>query len=227
MLQEGALASREGFFLRSRAHTARRWKPSKDAGSVGRIMENTRCKEVAMRELPASRGLAAAALVLIAAPAVLAAEPVPALVLQARYVILGYDLGDRFLSESDAIGQPDRVTPEDRKALSEVRDLIEKWDRYVINRRPEGLAELLIAVRAGRRTSAGVRIGRPGDRPTESGAGFELSSGGGDMLSVYESSSGGRGVPLWRGQRQDGFSGPSPTLVEQFKTDVESAARKP
>jgi hypothetical protein len=181
-----------------------------------------------MRERMATRGPAAATLILIAAPAVLAAEPVPALVLQARYVVLGYDLGDRFLSESDAIGQPDRVTPEDRKALSEVRDQIEKWDRYVIMRVPGGPSELLIAVRSGRRASGGVRIGRPGDRPSESGAGVQFSSGGGeDMLSVYETSSGGRGVPLWRGQRRDGFSGPSPTLVEAFKTDVESAARKP
>lgn len=179
-----------------------------------------------MRELMAIRGPGAATLVLIVAPTVLAAERVPARVLQARYVVLGYDLGDRFLSESEAIGQPDRVTPEDRKALNEVRDLIEKWDRYVITRRPGGPAELLIAVRAGRRISGGVRIGRRDDRPNASGAALELSSGG-DVLSVYEGSSGGRGVPLWRAQRLDGFSGPSPTLVEQFKTDVDSAVRKP
>jgi hypothetical protein len=47
------------------------------------------------------------------------------------------------------------------------------------------------------------------------------------MLSVYEGSSGGRGVPLWRAQRLEGFSGPSPTLVEQFKAAVDSAVGKP
>ena len=179
-----------------------------------------------MRELMGTRGAAAATLVLMLAPALLAAERVPALVLQARYVVLGYDLGDRFLTESEAIGQPDRVTPEDRKALSEVRALIEKWDRYIIMRRPGGTAELLITVRTGRRVSSGVRIGRPDDRGSMSGAGVELSSGG-DMLSVYEGSRGFGGVPLWRAQRVDGFNGPSPTLAEEFKTDVESAVRKP
>lgn len=172
----------------------------------------------------------AAALFLVAPAVVAGADRLPARVLQARYVALGYDLGDRFLSESEAIGDPDRVTPEDRKALQAVRDLIEKWDRYVITPRP-GPAELLIAVRAGRRAMAGggVRIGGGrGTRPGPSGGSYavELSSRG-DVLSVYEGSTGGLGVPLWRGQRMDGFSGPSPTLVEQFKADVEGAAKKP
>ena len=183
-----------------------------------------------MRERLATRGLAAAILVVLVAPAVFAAERVPAIVLHARYVVLGYDLGDRFLSASDAIGQSDRVTPEDRQALNQVREQIEKWDRYEITPRLNGQAELLIAVRTGRRVSTGVQIGGVGDRTKSSGGAIELSSGGGgngDMLSVYEPSSGGRGVPLWRGQRRDGFSGPSPTLVEEFKTDVENAARKP
>ena len=181
-----------------------------------------------MREPHGTHGLAVVALLLIVAPAVLAGERVPAQVLQARYVALGYDLGDRFLSEAEAIGQADRIMPEDRKALNEVRDLIEKWDRYVIVPRP-GSAELLIAVRAGRRMQAsGARIGGLGERPGRSGAGYgvELSSRG-DMLSVYEGSTGGLGAPLWRVQRAGGFSGPSPTLVEEFKADVEGAVRKP
>ena len=171
----------------------------------------------------------AAALFLVPPIVVVAADRMPARVLQARYVALGYDLGDRFLSESEAIGDPDRVTPEDRKALQDVRDLLEKWDRYVVTRRPAD-AELLIAVRAGRRgmVAAGVRIGGRGTRPGPSGRSstVELSSPG-DVLSVYEGSGGGLGVPLWRGQRMDGFSGPSPTLMEQFKAEVEGAAKKP
>ena len=181
-----------------------------------------------MRERVATRGRAVAILLLIAAPAVLAAERVPARVLQARYVALGYDLGDRFLSASDAIGNPDRITPEDRRALDAVRDLIEQWDRYVVTPRPDS-AELLIAVRVGRRMQAsGVRIGGRGDRTGPSGGGYavELSSRG-DMLSVYERSGGGLGALLWRAQRLDGFNGPAPTLADQFKAAVEDAARKP
>jgi len=49
---------------------------------------------------------------------------------QARYVALGYDLGDRFLSERQAIVDSDRVTPEDRRALEVIRELLEDWDRY-------------------------------------------------------------------------------------------------
>jgi hypothetical protein len=176
-----------------------------------------------MREASVPR---AAALLLMAAPTLFAASHVPTRLLQARYVVLGYDLGDRFLSESDAIGHTDRISPEDRRALDAVRDLVEKWDRYVITPRLAS-AQLVIAVRAGRRMQAGIRMGRPGDRPNTSGVGIELSSNE-DMLSVYDGASeAGFGTLLWRGQRADGFRTPSPALVEQFKTDVEAAGRKP
>jgi hypothetical protein len=170
-----------------------------------------------------------AALFLVSLSVVVSADRMDARVLQAQYVALGYDLGDRFLSESDAIGDADRVTPEDRKALRDVREVLEKWDRYVVTTRP-GHAQLLIAVRAGRRGRVGgsVYVGGGGTRPGPVGgsSGVELSSRG-DVLSVYEASRGGLGTPLWRGQRRDGFSGPSPTLIEQFEAEVEGAAKKP
>ena len=78
---------------------------------------------------------------------------VPARLTQARYVALAYDLGDVMLSEAEAVSKPGRVLPEDREALNSVRDLIEKWGRYVITIRP-AQAELLIAVRTGRRASS-------------------------------------------------------------------------
>ena len=86
---------------------------------------------------------------------------VPARLTQARYVALAYDLGDVLLSEAEAVSKPGRVLPEDREALNSVRDLIEKWGRYVITIRP-AQAELLIAVRTGRRASAEARSGRFG-----------------------------------------------------------------
>jgi hypothetical protein len=178
-----------------------------------------------MRETMRPRGATVAALLLLVAAAVFASPPVPARVLAAQYVALGFDLGDRFLSASEAIGHPDRVTSEDRKALEAVREGLEKWDRYVIESHPAH-AEILIVVRVGRRMRA--RIGDLGGPPasSERGGGVELSSQG-DMLSVYEAGGGPSPALLWRAQRVDGFSGPAPALLEQFKAEVEASARKP
>ena len=172
---------------------------------------------------------------LVLAPAVFAGpSKVPARLAQARYVALAYDLGDVLLSESEAVSRPGLVMPEDREALNAVRSQLEKWGRYVITIGP-AQADLLVAVRAGRRASASaaVRIGgRHGASAPSgsvgSGASYraEVSSAD-DMLSVYEASGGSRSVVLWRGQRTAGLSGASPTLLEDFKADVERAAKHP
>lgn len=172
--------------------------------------------------LLASLSLPLLATGLLAAPSVL-----PARVLQARYIALGYDLGDSFLSEREALLQPGRVMPDDQRALRAVRDLLEKWNRYVITSRPEQ-ADLFLAVRAGRRGSfgIGVRTGGQGEASGATGVSSRVEvSSPDDMLSVYEAA-GGR-IPLWRGQRPDGFSGTSPKLFEEFKADVERAAPQP
>ena len=67
-------------------------------------------------------GAAAGALLFLSlAPAAVDAGKriVPARIAQARYVALGYDLGDRFLSETEAITDPD-VLPEERRALQAI-----------------------------------------------------------------------------------------------------------
>src|SRR5262245_38796207 len=145
----------------------------------------------------------------MALPAGLSAssKPLPARLAQAQYVALGYDLGDRFLSETEAITDPD-VLPEDRKVLAEIRDRIEKWNRYVITLRP-AQAELLIAVRRGRRASStfSLPVGRTSQASTtKRSLGGDVSSPN-DMLSVYESGSGLSGTLLWREQRPRGASG--------------------
>ena len=176
----------------------------------------------------------AAMLFLLAPPLFGGVNKVPARLAQARYVALAYDLGDVMLSEAEAVAKPGRVMSEDREALNSVRELIEKWGRYVITIRP-AQAELLIAVRTGRRASAeaGVRIGgrRPGTASAGSAAtgsayGLEVSSTA-DMLSVYDASGGGAGALLWREQRPGGFSGSAPTLADDLKADVERAAKHP
>lgn len=170
---------------------------------------------------------------LVVVPAVFAGQDkVPARLAQARYVALAYDLGDSMLSESEALAKPARVLPEDRDALNSVRNMIEKWGRYVITVRP-AQAELLIAVRAGRRASLEASVRTGGNRPAPGAAGTGSTTGssyrgeassGDDMLSVYD----GSGGPLiWRAQRPGGLSGRSPALLEDFKADVERAAKHP
>jgi len=179
--------------------------------------------------------LPALALSLFLAPGVSAGQTkVPARLAQARYVALAYDLGDVLLSESEAVFKPALVTPEDREALNAVRGQLEKWGRYVVALRP-AQAELLVAVRTGRRASAsaGVRVGGRRDGPAPTGSagtggtyGGAVSSGD-DMLSVYDASGGSRSLVLWRGERSGGLSGSSPTLFEDFKADVERTAKHP
>ena len=170
-----------------------------------------------------------AALAVTLLPTGLSAGPktVPTRLAQARDVVLGYDLGDRFLSESDSVADPD-VTPEDRKALAEVHRQIEKWNRYVVVRRPAH-AQLVIAVRMGRRASGTGRL--PGGGPgrtsgATSSVGVELSSPD-DMLSVYEPGRGTFGTLLWRGQQRGGLSGSSPSLFEEFRSAVEGISPQP
>lgn len=157
-------------------------------------------------------------------------KPVPARLAQAQYVALGYDLGDRFLSDRDAIADPD-VTPEDRKALADLRDQIGKWNRYVITSRPAD-AELFIVVRRGRRASTTLRGPTAGPGRTSGttrSLGVALSSAD-DMLSVYEAGGATSGMSarlLWRGQRPGGLSSASPSLFEEFQEAVESLPKQP
>lgn len=171
----------------------------------------------------------------LAAAAAASAGPkhVPAQIAQARYVCLGYDTGERFLSEREAISMPQDVYPEDRRALDAIRDGLQKWGRYVITVRPDQ-AELLIAVRAGRRAGAtvGVGVGRGGGR---GGLGALGGIGGGqvssadDMLTIYESNAGRVGAQLWRVKGSGALSGSPPRALEEFRADVDRTPtpRKP
>ena len=148
----------------------------------------------------------------------------------ARYVALGFDVGDRFVGENEVtINGLEDVLPADRRALAAVREQLEKWGRYSITIRP-GQAELLIAVRTGRRASLGTTIQGGGSNRGGAlrGGGYraELSSPD-DMLSVYEGGSRSPSVPLWRRTREGGLSDPSLKLFEDLRSDVERATKKP
>ncbi len=183
-----------------------------------------------MADSPKLRVAAVGVFLLLAPAAFAAQDKVPARLAQARYVALAYDLGDSMLSETEALKKPARVLPEDREALQSVRNMIEKWGRYVITVNP-GQAELLITVRAGRRASLEASVRSGGSRPAAGAAGAGSTTGssyrgeassGDDMLSVYDGS-----ALIWREQRPGGLSGRSSALFEDFKADVERSAKHP
>jgi hypothetical protein len=140
---------------------------------------------------------------------------------QARYVALGYDLGDTVLLDSDSLNS-DRVLPEERVAVQSLYDALEEWGQYVVE--PRGSrAELVIAVRKGRLASVqgiGGGIGTP-DRGRSVGARGELSSPY-DMLTVYDG-----GTVLWRRTRPAGSPGSFTSMFADFRKDVDRAAKKP
>lgn len=155
---------------------------------------------------------------------------VPARIAQARYVALGYFTGAGFVSEQQALGDPD-VFPEDRRALQSIRDELEGWDHYVLTVQPRD-AEILIAVRSARRLgiTAGSRVGtgRGGPGPTGFGpiAGAEVSTPD-DLFLIFESRGGAAGTELWRVQGKGALSGTPPRAFEDFRTEVERAPTAP
>lgn len=176
--------------------------------------------------MPRFRVLASLGAVACLASGAASAADMPPQLKNAQYVLIGFDQGTRFLSASDAIGRHHELTEADRDALERVHDLVEGWDRFVIVRK-ESEADLVFAVRAGRRASLdiGIGIGRPDSRTGGGdGSGWNAQAEAGttdDMLIVYEA---GRydGPPLWRGHAPEGLSGDVP-LFQAFRDELEAA----
>jgi hypothetical protein len=162
----------------------------------------------------------------------------PALLERARYVALGYDLGDGFLS-ADQIARVSAGTLEnERRAIQAIREDLEKWGRYLVTDRPEQ-ADILIAVRVGRRgalavgsgeSSRGVSRGETGGSRVVSNQtiGVQISSND-DRMDVYEAVSGRPGIRLWSAAAVGGLAGSPPSLYKSFREeiDVPAAAKKP
>lgn len=157
-------------------------------------------------------------------------------VLIANYVALGYETAHGFIAETDEEAFISaNIFPEDREALSNVRETFRQWKRYTITIDPHD-AELLIAVRSGRLASAngGVRIGNVplgnppvGPRGTSIGPVFGGEAGPAtDYLAVYHADAGHEGPNLWRRTEEDGLVGKNPPLLESFRKDVEALAKK-
>jgi len=162
----------------------------------------------------------------------------PALLLQARYVALGYETANGFLGEWETESFVSaKILLEDRQALANVSDALKKWNRYAITIDPRE-AELLIAVRSGRLASAngGIHVETGSIDPTGRtsrmpgvGIGPVFGAQAGppsDYLAVYQANAGREGPRLWRKTEDEGLAGKNPPLVEDFKSDVEVAAKK-
>jgi hypothetical protein len=175
--------------------------------------------------------MALAAPLLLTSGLLAGGKVVPALLGHAKYVVLGYDTGDRFVAVTDAIGREDLILPSDQAALSDLSDRIEQWGQYTIVTRPEQ-AELFITVRTGRRVTLGAstHLGTPasGSSATQSPAYSAEISSQGDMVSIYEArTGGGTGTLLWREKQSTGLPGFPAKIFEQLKSDVERIPKKP
>ena len=164
------------------------------------------------------------------------APTIPALVLQARYVALGYETAEGFIAETDFRSfASTKVQPDDRQAIANIYDALSKWKRYTITINPAD-ADMLIAVRTGRVAAGmgGIRVGTGGIDPT---TGRRTSAGIGpvfgaevgpadDYLAVYQADDGREAARLWAATQHDGLVGKNPPLFKNFKEEVEAAAKK-
>lgn len=143
----------------------------------------------------------------------------PAVVTNATYVFVTTYDGDVLSPE---------VSPDDRHAVQNVQQELEKWGRYKLVYTP-GEAELFLVVRAGRIVDvrASTQRGTSPDRPRGSAQSIGANNGDPqDTLDVYSSSRGIDGSPLWRDRASDGLKSPELTLLKEFRSEVEAAAKK-
>jgi hypothetical protein len=178
-------------------------------------------------------------LTFVALPATAATAPktrVLALLERARYVALGYDVGDGFVSAAQISTVAADTLTEERQAVEAIRRDLEKWGKYIVTEHPEQ-AEILIAVRVGRRATLevgvggnnpdGRRAGPGGNRVVSSRSiGGQLSSNE-DRIAIYEAVNGRPGIQLWSAAETGGLAGSPPRLYKSFRDEIEAAAKKP
>jgi len=128
-----------------------------------------------------------------------------------------------------------RVTPEDREAVANVQNAVQKWGYYILTmRRSE--ADLVVLVRKGRVVNAysGGHVGN-GIPPSSQASSSQIPEAGlvaaadvganVDMFWVYSLNPQGKlSGPLWQKSLKDGLSAPKMVLFKDFKNDVISRA---
>lgn len=164
---------------------------------------------------------------------------VPAVFGQARYVYVEAMDGQEF---------DPNLNPEDRIAIADMRDALERWHRYILTTARDQ-ADLVIVVRRGRAASAKLGVAPPvgggrgqigngrtsaGD-PTAGdpigastrGPGIDVGGEVGPADDLFEvcpvNENGRRSSALWERTMPDGLSAPRVMLLQQFKDAVEKA----
>ena len=157
----------------------------------------------------------------------MAADKMPQAIVTAKYVaVVVLKAGT---PERTTFPMPPRTSNIDIRVRSEVEDAFRKWGRYVVTIDPRA-ADLIVAVRSGRRGSVDVGgIGRVGtEGPAIGGvAGGEVGPAR-DLLEIYlaDHMNGTEGTLLWRGAEDGGLDSPDFSLIQKFRKEVESAAKK-
>src|SRR5512146_173626 len=143
----------------------------------------------------------------------------PKLIVTARYVLVTSWYGDQYQM---------RIPPEDRQAINNVQEAVQKWGRYTLVYKPED-ADLIFVVRKGRVASltGGVRLGAGSEGAgVGSIAGTEMGNPG-DTLLVYDARSpGGADKPaLWKSIERGGLEPPEMRAIAKLRKEVEEAAK--
>ena len=151
----------------------------------------------------------------------------PALITNATYVFVTTYDGDLLNPE---------VIPEDRQAVDNVQEALEKWGRYRLVYKLQE-ADLILVVRTGRALEINAGI----QRSTTTGLGGRSGSSAQmvgaeagdtrDILAVYAASQGAQAIksspPLWRNRAVEGLKGPEIPLLKEFQAKVEASRKKP
>ncbi len=128
-----------------------------------------------------------------------------------------------------------RVTPEDREAVANVQNAIQKWGYYILTiHRSE--ADLVVFVRKGRVVNAysgghagnGIPPSSQASSTQKPEADLVAAADVGanvDMFCIYSQNPPGKlSGPLWQKNLRDGLSAPKMVLFRDFKNDVISSA---
>ena len=148
-------------------------------------------------------------------------KQMPKLIVNATYVMVTSYSGE---------GTADvRVLPEERRAVADVEHAIRQWGRYKLALRRRD-ADLIIVVRTGRigTVAAGHHVPFEPQFPTETAGtrGRGEISDLRDMLAVFQPGERIDGsIPLWQSFQADGLDGPNVPLLEEFRKQVEEAAK--
>jgi hypothetical protein len=162
---------------------------------------------------------------ILCAPA-LAADKIQQAIVTAKYVsVVVLKAGT---PERTTFPLPPSTSSIDIRVRSEVEEAFRKWGRYTVTIDPR-FADLIVAVRAGRRGSVDVGgTGGIGTRGSTAGGvlGGEVGPSR-DLMEIYlVDKHGGEGILLWQKAEDGGLDAPDFPLIQRLRREVEAATKK-